>query len=420
MTRTIAGDAANDLIVLQEAMRETVMAGDGDDNIIVAGQWDQIDGEDGHDKVGFRPNSNPSFFVRIDLTNPALNAGMAKGATFTSIESFILTSQNDTFTAATAAVLVHGSGGNDVLTGGDGEDQFYTSDGNDTINGGKGADRVFAGAGNDIVTGGDGADRLTADEGNDLINGGTGTDWIFAGNGNDTVEAGDDADEIQDNDGNDVIRAGNGDDLIFNGAGADLFDGGAGRDRFFAGSGLTGSVINLLDQSLNAGVSAGDRLLNIEVFGLTRLEDRFQGTTAAQRVEGRHGNDIILGGGGGDTLLGEDGDDVIAVTDLSFELVDGGIGNDILQFLAGGLVFNLADFRNKIYDIDTIDIRGTGANTLNITPASVIAAVTRQRDGEFTLRIQRNGDDIVNLLSSWTSGGSTVIEGCAISKAIVG
>jgi len=56
--------------------------------------------------------------------------------------------------AATAAVIIHGLGGNDTITGGAFNDQIYGGFGNDTLTGGAGADTfwfLYAGEGNDTI-----------------------------------------------------------------------------------------------------------------------------------------------------------------------------------------------------------------------------------------------------------------------------
>ena len=84
--------------------------------------------------------------------------------------------------------VIHGSAGNDTITGGRGADILGGNDGDDTIIGGKEGDTITGGAGADILTGGDGADN-------------------FVFNDNDTPQAtgGDSAnyDVIMDFDGND-------------------------------------------------------------------------------------------------------------------------------------------------------------------------------------------------------------------------
>ena len=65
-----------------------------------------------------------------------------------------------------------GSGGADLLSGGDGNDIIFGQAGNDTLNGGAGNDILLGGMGNDTLTGGAGADTfmyVKGETGNDTI-----------------------------------------------------------------------------------------------------------------------------------------------------------------------------------------------------------------------------------------------------------
>ncbi len=94
----------------------------------------------------------------------------------------------------TAAATVHGGGGNDYISAGDGADILVGGDGTDTIFGGPGADRLTGGGGADTLDGGPGDDRLHGDEdapeffsrtyeGDDALRGGEGDDVLDGGGG---------------------------------------------------------------------------------------------------------------------------------------------------------------------------------------------------------------------------------------------
>jgi Ca2+-binding RTX toxin-like protein len=71
-----------------------------------------------------------------------------------------------------------GGAGNDVLTGGSGNDQLFGGTGNDVLNGRGGNDLLFGGAGDEVLTGGAGNDQLFGQSGNDrfIWNPGDGSD----------------------------------------------------------------------------------------------------------------------------------------------------------------------------------------------------------------------------------------------------
>ncbi|MEM6310844.1 MAG: hypothetical protein AAF754_12410, partial [Pseudomonadota bacterium] len=66
----------------------------------------------------------------------------------------------------------------ELMTGTDGDEQFFAQEGADTVEAGGGADVILAGAGNDSVTAG---------AGNDTVDGGTGNDLVWGGDGADIV-----------------------------------------------------------------------------------------------------------------------------------------------------------------------------------------------------------------------------------------
>ncbi|SFE39235.1 integrin alpha [Nitrosomonas sp. Nm166] len=134
----------------------------------------------------------------------------------------------------------------------------------------------------------------------------------------------------------------------------------------------------------------------------TPEDDILTGTSEAERFEAGDGNDRMIGRGGADVFLGEAGNDYIRVSDLGFESVDGGIGNDALTLGGNGLNLNLTNMAGKINGIETIRLFGTGDNTLTLTAADVL----NLSDTTNTLRVNGNaGDRIVGLSHGWGDGG---------------
>ncbi|SFD95694.1 integrin alpha [Nitrosomonas sp. Nm166] len=134
----------------------------------------------------------------------------------------------------------------------------------------------------------------------------------------------------------------------------------------------------------------------------TPEDDILTGTSAAERFEAGDGNDRMIGRGGADVFLGEAGNDYIRISDLSFESVNGGIGNDALALGGSGLNLNLTVMAGKISGIETIRLFGTGDNTLTLTAADVL----NLSDTSNTLKVNGNaGDRIVGLSHGWGDGG---------------
>ncbi len=97
-----------------------------------------------------------------------------------------------------------------------GNDGVYGGPENDVLLGGAGDDYLVGGGGSDILAGGSGADGLDADwsyedTGNDLLSGGEGDDCLYSSIANDLLIGGAGDDEIYGDDGNDVLLFNRGD-----------------------------------------------------------------------------------------------------------------------------------------------------------------------------------------------------------------
>ncbi len=164
------------------------------------------------------------------------------------------TSGNDTVTLSPNTMFV-GKGGNDKVSGGNGNYIVCTAGGNDTITLGGGNSTIDAGGGNNTVTVGNGEGTIKTAGGNDTVVAGNGARTIDVGGGNNKVTSGDQAQTIVAGGGNDEIKSGAGDDTVNAGggnnklwgeagadmltsaAGNDLLDGGADTDTCQAGGG---------------------------------------------------------------------------------------------------------------------------------------------------------------------------------------
>ncbi|MGJ7462622.1 type I secretion C-terminal target domain-containing protein, partial [Halomonas sp. MA07-2] len=100
---------------------------------------------------------------------------------------------NDTLTVidGTEGMLL-GGGGNDTLTGNQGNDIIYGGDGDDIIRGVGGDNLLYGGAGDDIITGGAGNDTIIGGAGDDTLTGGGGNN-VFVWHLGDQGSVGDEA-----------------------------------------------------------------------------------------------------------------------------------------------------------------------------------------------------------------------------------
>ena len=143
---------------------------------------------------------------------------------------------NDTVTLVPLTMFV-GKGGNDKVTGPDGNYIVCLGNGNGAITLGNGDDTIKTGKGNAKITLGNGSAYITTGNGNATIITGDGDKTVTTGSGNDKITTGSGADTINAGNGNNTVNAGAGDDSITTGPANDTIDGGADTDTCVAGVG---------------------------------------------------------------------------------------------------------------------------------------------------------------------------------------
>ena len=261
---TLSGTSLADDITVDSNISITLQGGSGDD-VLTGGTGDDVlTGGSGNDTL--RGNAG---------------ADQLRGG-----------SGNDTLYADSSDTVIEGGLGSDTLhvegsTGvsigaGAGIETAYGNAGNDVFDG---SDLTVAasfegGSGDDVLTGGSGNDTLSGQAGNDVLTGGTGDDVLTGGSGNDTLRGNAGADQLRGGSGNDTLYADSSDTVI---------EGGLGSDTLHV-EGSTGVSI---------GAGAG-----IETAYGNAGNDVFDGSdlTVAASFEGGSGDDVLTGGSGNDTL----------------------------------------------------------------------------------------------------------------------
>ena len=270
---------------------DVVRAGGGNDLVIAGYGSDTLDGGAGIDGL------NKSFVtsrsgVSVNLTTDTITAAQGSIRNFEYFSNVIGSTRNDVFVSSQLR-------GDDIVSGGDGNDRAEFRIGSDRFSGGAGDDTLKADlswyAGNEGIS-----TSLSAESSGLGFRG-----YFYANNGAradfDTVENFEvtgtkNNDQIFTGKGNDILSGGLGNDDIRSGAGTDALDGGAGIDGVGRDFGLltTGVTIDLAAGTLTGTTGS---IVNFEYFSnVTGGEgaDVFRGTTAIA-------NDIIGGGAGDDT-----------------------------------------------------------------------------------------------------------------------
>ncbi|MBF0185243.1 MAG: FG-GAP repeat protein, partial [Magnetococcales bacterium] len=168
------------------------------------------------------------------------------------------------------------------------------------------------------------------------------------------------------------------------------------------GDGFSDLIIGAATASPNGGSSGASYVIYGNAMGVTSVRvGSATGSSSAEQFIGGNGNDAMNGGGGADVFHGGAGNDSIVVTDTSFQLADGGSGSDTLSFSGTGLSITLSSLRGHIQGIETLDMTGSGNNTLTLTALDVL----NLSDSGNTLTIEGNGGDVVNAGGGWIDGG---------------
>ncbi|HEU0116629.1 MAG TPA: calcium-binding protein, partial [Thermomicrobiales bacterium] len=291
-------------------------------------------------------NSSVTFVLGADVENLALTGSAAIDGTGTD--------SNNRLTGNGAGNRITTGAGNDTVSAGDGNDVIVSADdltALDQIDGGKGTDRLlldgdYSGglvfgattvvnvekfelaAGNSYnLTLGDATNNAGL-----IVDGSAlGSGETLALNGAAETKA---ALTAFGGAGDDTITGGGGSDAIEGGQGADSLTGGAGVDTVSYAHSGAGVIVDLTDNSKNAGGdAAGDTLSGFENVTGSAFDDGITGDKNNNVLTGGAGNDTIVAGAGNDTALGGDGNDTLDLGNnlTATDKIDGGDGNDTLK-----------------------------------------------------------------------------------------
>ncbi|MDQ6432620.1 calcium-binding protein [Mesorhizobium sp. LHD-90] len=222
--------------------------------------------------------------------------------------------------------LIEANGGNDVISGGNGDDTLDGGADVDSLAGGDGNDTLIGGSQGDILSGGDGDDLYVGVESGDLVNElltdgidtvqtalavftmqtgieildytGTAAMTATGNSSGNTIEGSSKGDTMYGRDGGDTLHGLGGNDVLRGENGDDTLDGGDGRDTLRGG----------------------------------RDEDTLYGGIKNDTLYGDGENDTLYGGVDDDVLNGGAGDDFLQ-GDGGLDTLNGGSGIDTASYL---------------------------------------------------------------------------------------
>lgn len=192
--------------------------------------------------------------------------------------------------------------------------------------------------------------------------------------------------------GADVLKGTTSDDLIAGLAGNDKLTGLAGKDTLDGGDG---------NDTLDGG--SGNDTLN--------------GGAGNDVLLGGDDNDVLIGGLGVDKLSGNKGNDILTY-DATDTFLNGGAGTDTVKLAGAGQTLALATLAaGKLVDVETIDLTGTGNNTLTADVNS-LASLSSTTD---RVRVDGNHGDALQITSGeWLLTGQVASSGQSYAQYTLG
>jgi serralysin len=143
------------------------------------------------------------------------------------------------------------------------------------------------------------------------------------------------------------------------------------------------------------GGSGNDRLTG------NAVKNTLAGNDGNDTLEGGNGNDVLNGGNGQDRIAGGAGNDKL-MCESTDTRIDGGVGTGDVLDLAFG---NLDILPTKVKNIEIIDLRGGGANTVFLDKADIVAISSTDK-----LKIMGDSNDTLNFTGILTAPTGTSLK----------
>jgi Ca2+-binding RTX toxin-like protein len=268
--------------------------------------------------------------------------------------------------------VIVGRVGNDLLIGAYGNDALYGWEGDDTLSGGESgiADTLVGGLGNDIYIDalGDAIVELSG-EGNDTAQSASTFSLVLLQHVENVILTGSADVNASGNTAANRLIGNSGNNILNGQGGVDTMAGGLGNDTYYvdhAGDVTTeapGGGTDLVSSSVSRTLSANIENLNLS--GATNIDGN--GNTAANKINGNAGNNILRGYEGADTLNGGAGNDILLGGTASDSINPGSDAvRDIIRFSA------VADSTGSQRDIITgLDLTNEDRLDFTVVPTAL-------------------------------------------------
>lgn len=397
------GNAGNNTIFSQSLFDSYLQGNSGNDTLYGSSNNDTLDGGIGRDRLteGYQfsgednmlgGRGNDTYYVDstgdavIEYANSGVRDIVRSYIDYTlpdHVENLELqerayrgtgNSLNNSIRGTRYGNILDGKAGNDVLSGGYGDDTYYVDSLGDRVveSGNAGSDRVFSSVN---YTLGNHLEGLIL-QGTAFRGYGNSLDNFITGNGS-----------------NNSLYGFDGNDRINGGGGADFMVGGQGDDVYYY-SGIGDNIIESANQGIDqvnafSDFALGNHLENLQLFGNAyrgygnRLDNTITGNYRNNHLEGFSGNDILHGGSGDDLLDG-------GALENSFEvdILTGGRGADRFSLQDDGDIYEgltvIRDF--NVNEGDRISLPGSGSRALTQNNLSFETGIYGGRSGAYLYR----------------------------------
>jgi Ca2+-binding RTX toxin-like protein len=208
------------------------------------------------------------------------------------------------------------------------------------------------------------------------------------------------ANQLVGNDGDNVLNGLGGADEMIGGAGNDTYVVDTVNDRVVEAAGAGTDTVQA-----SVSVTLASEVENLLLTGSAAIDGT--GNALDNVITGNGAANVLRGGAGGvDSFLAQAGNDRIVVAGFGqVGTVDGGAGDDTLQFTTPGLSIDLSGLVGRVQNVESL-LLADGQSGAVWLDAAVVASLTDTRD---TLSLTLDNGDQLTLGSPSVETGRSVL-----------